>query len=687
MKIFILSITFLFSANLLWASDIEANDSTMIKALYTKAWNLKFTQTDSAEQIAKQAIDMASKNQELMLEGYCYKTLGVIYAIQGKTDDAIINLTKSYNAFYDIDDKFSMAQINMIISTVYRDKGEYQKALTGFSESLNYSIAENDQSLIAAVYNNIANVFLNLSQFDTAIVCFTKANKIYIELHDSLGIAVTLLNIGNIYFDLKAYKDANEKYAEALPIFENLNSKVHAYMIINNMASICKEQKNYNDAYILNYRALNIGNELNNERGLGNTYDNLAQVHQANGITDSAYFYYQKSIQSRNKSGDNEGLSGVYFNVAMLNFELKDYEKAISNANKSINLAQQNGSIENQKNAFGILYKIYYEQKEYKKAYDANEKYLVLNDSIYNVRITKDVNNINIRYQTEQKQQQIELQNFQLKNQELTIQKTKQKTIYSIIIACIILVSVFVVFLSYHKRKKQQVKLLILKEQIADEQYQNLFQESQLQAIREKITGQEEERTRIARELHDGIGGTLAAVKMRMEHAITKPNPEDMASLAKIVNNTWEEVRTISHNLMPPQFTDVSLDQVLQNHIKELNKPGKINFTLQFLPQTGWNVVPAELQVELYRMVQELCTNIVKYSNATLVELQLTKTETEISFTMEDNGAPFDYRGNGIGHRNLQERLKLFNGSFEKSGGNNGGNTYLVQIPLSRINV
>jgi len=103
------------------------------------------------------------------------------------------------------------------------------------------------------------------------------------------------------------------------------------------------------------------------------------------------------------------------------------------------------------------------------------------------------------------------------------------------------------------------------------------------------------------------------------------------------------------------------------------------------LPQTGWNAVPVELQVELYRMVQELCTNIVKYSNATLVELQLTKTEHEISFTMEDNGAQFNYKGDGIGYRNLQERLKLFNGSFEKSSGNNGGNTWLVQIPLKAI--
>jgi len=236
------------------------------------------------------------------------------------------------------------------------------------------------------------------------------------------------------------------------------------------------------------------------------------------------------------------------------------------------------------------------------------------------------------------------------------------------------------------KRKKLEFEIALQKEELEKQNYQKLYNESQLNIINEKLKGQDEERTRIARELHDGIGGNLIGLKLLMEQACEKQNHKDISGLVNIVSNTLEEVRTISHNLMPPEFSGIKLNQVLQLHIEKLNKASKTHFNIQFLPQKGWESIPENIQVEIYRILQELCSNTLKYSDATEVNLQLSKFDESINILMEDNGAPFDYAKNGIGYRNINERLQLLNGTFEKSSAKNAGNHHHIQIPLNFIN-
>lgn len=232
------------------------------------------------------------------------------------------------------------------------------------------------------------------------------------------------------------------------------------------------------------------------------------------------------------------------------------------------------------------------------------------------------------------------------------------------------------------QKKELELQIALQKEELEKQEFQKLYQNSQLNAIHEKLKGQDEERTRIARELHDGIGGNLVGLKLLMEQACENPKQNEISGLVNIVSNTLEEVRTISHNLMPPEFSGISLNQILQLHIEKLNKGNRIKFSIQFLPQKGWENIPENIQVEIYRIVQELCSNMLKYSNASVVDIQLSQFDNTIHLIMEDDGKPFDYNKNGIGYRNIKERLHLLQGTFEKSCGNEKGNTYHIEIPI-----
>ncbi len=660
-------------------------DSARIMDMTMVAWNLKFSDPDSAELIAKGAIELASKHHETNLSGYCYKTLGVIYAIGGKTDNALAILNKAYESFKTIPDEYNMAMVNMIISTVYRNMGDYQNSLLGFDKSLTLFTKLEDKKGIADCNVNIANTFIDISQPDTAIKCLIIASKIYDDLADTLGMAVSRLNRGNALYTIKNYTEAIRLYNESLPLFEKLNSHKHIGLTLNNIAAAYKDLKKFQQANKLIKRAITIRLKQNDIGGLGSSYDNLAQVFQESNSIDSAIYYYEKSLKYRQMAKDWSGISSVYNNLAVLMLLRGDLTNAELLAKKSLSMGEKNGSIQNQKNAYKVLAEIYSQTKQFQWGYRALQKYIQFSDSIYNTEKTNTVANLNIRYQTEIKQSKIIKQKILIDNQQLKLKYSKYSVLIVVIGSIFLIGLILFLWWIRQKRIENELQLFKSREELAVQKYSNLFHQSQMQAIREKISGQEEERTRIARELHDGIGGTLAAVKMRLEKVNHQPNPEDMASLVSMVASSWEEVRTISHNLMPPQFEEVSVDRVLQNHVRELNKSNKTDFTIQFLPKNGWEKIPAELQVELYRVVQELCTNIIKYSNATTVEIQLSQLEGSINLTMEDNGAPFIYSSKGIGYRNLQERIKLLNGSFEKNTGDNQGNTYLVQIPFAQI--
>jgi len=233
-----------------------------------------------------------------------------------------------------------------------------------------------------------------------------------------------------------------------------------------------------------------------------------------------------------------------------------------------------------------------------------------------------------------------------------------------------------------NKRKNLEFEIALQKEELEKQNYQKLYHESQLNIIKEKIKGQDEERTRIARELHDGIGGNLVGIKLMVEEICKNPQKNGLDHLIKVVSDTLDEVRTISHNLMPPEFNRVSLSNVLTQYVDKLNMASDKKFTIQFLPKNGCDLIAENIQIEVYRILQELCSNTLKYSDATDINIQLSKFDGTLNIIMEDNGSSFNYSNNGIGYRNITERLKLLNGIFEKNSCEASGNVYHITIPL-----
>jgi signal transduction histidine kinase len=615
--------------------------------------------------------------------------------------------------------QYGLAEGYFYLGTLYLMTDQWDDGKSFLDKSVSISKRECLKTTLSKCYINLTIYFKSIGNYDSAF--FYASN---IEKDTSLVIPIVkklrnTTNLADMYIQKGNYPDAILLLKKGATIAEK-NNVLDELAKIYALLGRCYAYADKSLAISFEKKSLKIIHDNKYEQLMPLLLNFLCLIYIENNQIDSTLFYSLESLKYLKYMGASDQLT-TYINLSQTYATLNNTPKAVEFHNKGKDLLEYADSrirlayaineanvliiTGKGKNAIGLLnsaeakaielaeielQRLVYQSfiELYQRLHDASNelkyhKLLKKTEDAINSKRNKEILSIfRVEYEVELKNKEIETLTVKTELQQSIIQKNRLLSML-LLTSLLFIVVISSLYILYLNRKKKNAELILRKnEEIANQKFKNLFKDSQLTAIREKIAGQEEERRRIARELHDGIGGTLTAVRMRLEGAGLKPSPEDIASLSNLITSTWEEVRAISHNLTPPQFSDVSIDQVLQNHIRELNKSEKTRFSIQCLPDSGWEDIPVEIQVEVYRIVQELCANITKYSDATRVELQLALIDHELSLTLEDNGAPFDYTPGGIGYRNIVDRLQLLNGHYEKSSSKGRGNTHMVVIPI-----
>lgn len=218
------------------------------------------------------------------------------------------------------------------------------------------------------------------------------------------------------------------------------------------------------------------------------------------------------------------------------------------------------------------------------------------------------------------------------------------------------------------------------------EQTENLKLERSMR-LSSMIDGQELERQRLSRELHDGLGQSILAIKMRLER-ISLVTPDKASKILDEVQdlfaNAISEVRSISNNLMPAVLNEFGLVDALKNLFREINASTGIEITFnhkQFSLQ-----VEDKINTYLYRICQEALNNIIKHSDATKAIIDLKTTKNNVNLSIQDNGVGFNYMDNrklcGNGISNMKERVQLLNGNIEIISNKGKGTKISLTIPL-----
>ncbi|MBN2747716.1 MAG: hypothetical protein JXR34_13400 [Bacteroidales bacterium] len=226
-------------------------------------------------------------------------------------------------------------------------------------------------------------------------------------------------------------------------------------------------------------------------------------------------------------------------------------------------------------------------------------------------------------------------------------------------------------------------------EELANNKIAELINRYQIEAAKTNRKSQEELRLRIASELHDGVGGSLTGIKLYI-NALLRQNPStELELLLKDLEKTYQQVRNISRDLIPPDFVDISIKEIILDYIYQIKERSQININFIIHPQKGWEFLDETLQVELYRISQELITNAIKHSQATQITFQFLMANDRIQLQIEDNGIGFDMnqKSSGIGLKTLEFRVKNNNGSMEMETSPGKGLFVSIELPAKKLSL
>ena len=301
--------------------------------------------------------------------------------------------------------------------------------------------------------------------------------------------------------------------------------------------------------------------------------------------------------------------------------------------------------------------------KDYVHAARYYEKAYLAADSLYDERISAELSEWSVKYETQEK----ELEIARLTQTQLS----QEAEIWQWIVIASVVVFILLLWVVYYFFRRKRVK-----------------KEAELKLIQRYIDGMEQERMRLAKDLHDGVCNDLLGIGMQTQ-CLFSSQKEDKERLIAMIEQVREEVRCISHELMPPKFQYVTLSEAVEHYVMRMATPSsmQLSFEQQCADVVQWKQVPEQVAYEVYRIVQELLSNIVKHSDATAVVVSLILEKKRLVLRIMNNGTialPAHAEQGGIGLSTVRERVKTVGGVLKIEDGNNQ-QVFVLEVPLSVV--
>jgi signal transduction histidine kinase len=618
-----------------------------------------------------------SKKDSIQMEKYSEKALKYYYTHPDSNKiyiDSLFLLEKTTGL------KTAKAKALRMKGIYFHLKSENDSALKYYREATFFARDIGDDNLSAESQLNLGMVFINKGIFDSSLYHSKAALAIFEKEKNNRLIGRAIGEIAKVY-------SLTGDHDKALPYFKMAlkNAKANGTVkdlsnAFNHMCTVYNYLKEYDSSIYYAHKAIPLFEEVGDVGGLGSTYQNLGNIYKDLDLIDSSAFYFQKSLTILKQWDYAKGLGETYYNLGMLFKKKMDQNQAIFYLKTGLEYSMKANDfhlVSLQSKELSVLYA---EKKDFEKALEYQLNHQVFNDSILSISKQQMVSELQTQYETEKKEQQIVLQNAQLSEQEAELQRN-QILLGAAVLALILLITLGLLQRNRLK-KKQQLKL----------------QEAELRAreleINATISSQEKERARYARDLHDGFGQMISVLNMNLKNLEDGAKPDERHKVfensSKVIDEMYGELKNICFDLMPQTLIKHGLESALNELAGRINQAEKIFIELNIF---GLDQRLTEIQeISLYRISQEWVNNILKYSDANKITLQITKDEDEITLLIEDNGTGFDKslleQGKGNGWKNLNTRAKLIKGELElETEAGVKGNTLIIDAPTSMIHI
>lgn len=563
-----------------------------------------------------------------------------------------------------------------VIGNYYFQTADYKQALNYQKSSLAIKIKLKDYVGMAKSYVNLANAFYGLSNYKEAIKDYYLCLK-YSEQTQSVNLTtMAYTNLANVFYDLKNYQEAIKINLKAIEIREKLKDYSGLAFSYNNLGVIYRDINEYENAMHYLKKGLNAAQITGNKTMLSYSLSNIGDVYYREGKLDLALEAQQKSLAIQAQLGEKMGMTGsintiasIYLNQGNLIDAEKYYAKTLSYGTELKNfkiLIEANAG----------LAKVAEAKNDFKGALKFNKQEAIFKDSLLNEENSKQISELETKYETEKKQQQITLLSKENIIQKLSISK-KNTTIYSIIALLLALAVFLALFYNRYKLKNEtRLQSEIIKQQ-----------DLSTKAV---LSAEENERRRIASDLHDGVGQLFSTVKMNLSGIENQINFKDESSKSNfhktiaLVDESCKEVRSISHQMAPNVLIKSGLVSAVRDFITKVDERKlKINMEVQGLNER----IDENVEMVLYRVIQETVNNVIKHAKANRLDIQIIKDLDGLSVMIEDNGVGFDAKNinkdDGLGLKNIISRITYLKGTVDFDSSLGKGTLVSIFIPNS----
>lgn len=555
-------------------------------------------------------------------------------------------------------------------SIVSFTKGNYTLSMQQSNSALLAARELKDSGLIINMLNNTGIVYQYLGQFDKQLEYSLQALAITEKSNRNEKLVSMYHNVANAYYNLNQYRKSIDYCLSAL----KLHQKMSGYTYINRIyASLGQNYASLNltDSAIFYYKiaakeSTKIGDKYAEAAIYGymtNTYADMKDFKEMLRVSEKSLIL-SKELQS------NQMMASSLYNIAYANYFNGNNSAAKKFINEALQIASKDSLIDELKNIYSVLSYIAARDGDFSTSLWAKQKNDSINESLVNGKILAISSELEKKYESEKKDKQIFLQQSQLQKRFFLIN--------SLIGSTVTLLIILLFFFRTHKHKQK----------LQQQRIGELETLQQLTATEAVLKGEEQERVRLAKDLHDGLGGMLSGIKhsftsMKGNLVMTPENHQAFERSLDMLDSSIHEMRRVAHNMMPEALVRFGLDTALTDFCNNINQSGALKITYQSFGLEGV-AVDQTVSINLYRIVQELINNTMKYSGATSAIVQLSNSNGQLSVTVEDDGKGFDTTilktNKGIGWVNIQNRVDFLKGKIDITSKQGEGTSVHIEL-------
>ena len=556
-------------------------------------------------------------------------------------------------------------------------------------------------------------LFATLTQHDSAIWYGKQILKIATETKDTLNMGIAYITLGERYNFKSDYETGIAYSLKGLRIIERLDTSSRTRATLNaSMAANYLMIKDYKKsiefgkkAEILDRKNKNYKSLTSTLLNLGNAYDALGQdikaieayneslslcdkynfpsfvamncegmveIMDRQNKLDQVKYYAEKGLATAIKIADNFNIMSCYQNLSIYYLKTNQHAKAKELLFKALDISKANDYKEARGTISQSLSNVLYAAHEYALASQYQREAIKIKEDIFTESMAQKHANEEVKFETEKKESQIKLQTAEI----------RQKNILNYFLIAGTIAFLAISILSYrnykHRQKLQQAKI--------DE----LETEKQLTATEAVLKGEAQERTRLAKDLHDGLGGMLSGIKFSLNNMkenliMTPDNVHAFERSIDMLDSSIKEMRRVAHNMMPEILVKYGLDAALKEFCAEMDRSGMLHVNYQSVGMQKTDI-PQTTSIAIYRIVQELLNNAMKHANAKNVLVQLHQSDQEklLAVTVEDDGNGFDANllatSGGMGWLNIKNRIEFLKGKVDLQSAPGKGTSVMIEI-------